>query len=114
FVDLSWASAPASGHGSAPAQPCSEAATSDRDVPTAGHNPDASDVQEQSILREMASVKPAAVDPNFIAFYKSISPVPLDKVLKFPGETYDHIYPTNKGANQFLTSDQCMGCHSAG
>jgi len=114
FVDLSWASAPASGHGSAPAQPCSEAATSDRDVPTAGHNADATDVQEQSILREMASVKPATVDPNFVAFYKSISPMPLDKVLKFPGETYDHVFPQNKGSNQFLTSDQCMGCHSAG
>ena len=47
FVDLSWASAPVTSHGAAPAQPCSEAADSDRDVPTAGHNTDASDVQEQ-------------------------------------------------------------------
>src|SRR6201988_45279 len=125
FVDLSWASTPVSGHSSAPAQPCSEAADSDRDVPTAGHNADATDGQEQSIFREMASLRPATVDPKFVAFYKSIAAVPLDKVQKFPGETYDHIFPENIGTpgaqpapspnpNQFLTSDQCMGCHSGG
>src|SRR5215813_5905082 len=43
FIDLSWASAPVTPHSAAPAQPCSEAAESDRDVPTAGHNPDATD-----------------------------------------------------------------------
>jgi cytochrome P460 len=125
FVDLSWASQPVTGHSSAPAPPCSEAADSDTVVPTAGHNTDATDVQEQSLLREMASLKPASLDPKFIAFYNSITPVPLDRVLKFPGETYDHVYPENIGdaaakpapspnPNQFLTSDQCMGCHSAG
>ncbi|HEV8428301.1 MAG TPA: cytochrome P460 family protein [Pyrinomonadaceae bacterium] len=125
YVDLSWASSPVSAHGSAPAQPCSEAADSDRDVPTAGHNADATDVQEQSIFREMATLRPATVDPTFTAFYKSIAPVPLNKVQKFPGETYDHIFPQNIGPagsqpapspnpNQFLTSDQCMGCHSGG
>jgi cytochrome P460 len=125
FVDLSWASAPVSGHGPAPAQPCSEAAESDRDVATAGHNTDASDVQEQQIFREMVSVRPATINTQFVSFYNSIAPVPLDKVKKFPGETYDHIFPQNIGAttskpapspnpNQFLTSDQCMGCHSGG
>lgn len=125
FVDLSWASAPATAHSSAPAQPCSEAAESDRGIPTAGHNPDATDVQEQELFREMAMLRPATIDPKFVAFYNSISPVPHDKVQKFPGETYDHIYPQNIGVpetkpapspnpNQFLTSDQCMGCHSGG
>ena len=125
YVDLSWTSAPATAHGPAPAQPCSEAAESDRDVPTAGHNADASDVQEQALFRQMATVRPATLDPKFVAFYKSIAPVPLDKVQKFPGETYDHVFPQNIGTagskpapspnpNQFLTSDQCMGCHSGG
>ena len=125
FVDLSWASASLTAHGSAPAQPCSEAAESDRDVPTAGHNTDSSDVQEQAILRQIASVKTATANPQFVAFYNSIAPVPLNKVLKFPGETYDHVFPQNIGTpgsqpapspnpNQFLTSDQCMGCHSGG
>ena len=124
YVDLSWASAPVNSHGS-PGPPCAEAASSDREVPTAGHNTDASDVQEQSILRQMANVRPATLDPKFVAFFKSIAPVPFDKVLKFPGETYDHVVPQNIGAldskpapspnpNLFLTSDQCMGCHSAG
>src|SRR5688500_2215752 len=124
YVDLSWASAPVTAH-PAPPQPCSEAAESDRDVATAGHNTDASDVQEQSVLRQMANVRPATLNPKFVAFYKSIAPLPLEKVLKFPGETYDHVFPVNIGTadskpapspnpNQFLTSDQCMGCHSAG
>jgi hypothetical protein len=125
FVDLSWASAPLTPHGAGPAQPCGEAAESDRDVPTAGHNPDATDVQEQTVFREMAQVRLATVDPKFAAFFNSIAPVPFDKVRKFPGETYDHIFPRNIGPagstpapspnpNQFLTSDQCMGCHSGG
>ena len=124
FVDLSWASTPVSSHGSPPV-PCSEAADSDRVVPTAGHNTDATDVQEQQIFRELATLTPAMVDPKFTAFYKSIAPVPRNKVKGFPGETYDHIFPQNIGAleskpapapnpNQFLTSDQCMGCHSGG
>ena len=125
FVDLSWASAPASSHSAAPAQPCNEAADSDRDVPTAGHNTDATDVQEQAVLRQMATLRPATLDPRFVKFFNSIAPLSLDKVKKFPGETYDHVYPVDIGAlaakpapspnpNQFLTSDQCMGCHSGG
>ena len=125
YVDLSWASAPVTPHSAAPAQPCSEAAESDRDVATAGHNTDATDVQEQTLFREIAALRPPAVDPKFAGFYRSIAPVPFDKVQKFPGETYDHVYPQNIGPpdskpapspnpNQFLTSDQCMGCHSGG
>jgi hypothetical protein len=125
FVDLSWASEQPKGHTTSTAQPCGEPAESDRDIPTAGHNPDATDVQEQALFRELATLKAATVDPQFVAFYKSIAPVPPDKVKRFPGETYDHIFPQNIGAaaskpapspnpNQFLTSDQCMSCHSAG
>lgn len=121
YVDLSWASGQSTGHAPAPAQPCSESAVSDRDIATAGHNTDSSDVQEQSLFRQMALLRPATLDPKFTSFYKSIAPVPLDKVQKFPGETYDHVYPANIGPagakpnrDQFLTSDQCMGCHSAG
>ena len=117
FVDLSWTTATVSAHAPAPAQPCSEATASDRDIPTAGHNADASDVQEQALFRQMATLRPATTDPKFLAFYNSIAPVSPDKVRKFPGETYDHVFPLNTGAaanNQFLTSDQCMGCHSGG
>ena len=117
FVDLSWATASVSSHAPAPAQPCGESAVSDRDVPTAGHNTDATDVQEQALFRQMAALRPSTVNQKFVAFYKSIAPVPVNKVQKIPGETYDHVVPQNTGsksANQFLTSDQCMGCHSGG
>lgn len=115
FVDLSWASAPLTPHGAGPAQPCGETAASDRDVPTAGHNTDATDVQEQTLLRQMANLKPATLNPQFTAFFNSIAPVALDKVQKFPGETYDHVFPSpSPNPNPFLTSDQCMGCHSGG
>ncbi|HKV39118.1 MAG TPA: cytochrome P460 family protein [Blastocatellia bacterium] len=30
----------------------------------------------------------------------------------FPGETYDHVYAGPKGAEEFVTSDQCQICHS--
>lgn len=113
FVDLSWTTTPLSSHGGAP-QPCNESAISDRDVATAGHNADNTDVQEQALFKQIASARPATLDPKFVAFYKSIGPVPPNKVQKFPGETYDHVFPVNKGNNQFLTSDQCMGCHSGG
>src|SRR5215211_7763727 len=83
YVDLSWTSAPVSGHGPAPAQPCSEAAESDRDVPTAGHNPDATDVQEQQLFRKMATLRAPTLDSKFVAFYNSITPVSLDRVKKF-------------------------------
>ncbi|HKP01899.1 MAG TPA: cytochrome P460 family protein [Chthoniobacterales bacterium] len=52
-------------------------------------------------------------NPAFVRFYNSIRPVPLAEVKKIPAETYDHIVPDHKGPQQFLTSDSCMGCHSA-
>jgi hypothetical protein len=35
------------------------------------------------------------------------APVPL------PSENYDHIFSTHTGPPQFVTSDQCIGCHTA-
>ncbi|HEX5873736.1 MAG TPA: hypothetical protein VFY60_03750, partial [Pyrinomonadaceae bacterium] len=81
--------------------------------------------QEQTLFRQMALLGTPTLNQKFVAFFNSIAPVPLDKVQKFPGETYDHVYPQNIGTadskpapspnpNQFLTSDQCMSCHSGG
>jgi Cytochrome P460 len=125
YVDLSWTTTSETAHATSAAQPCSHSAVSDRDVPTGGHNPDSTDVQEQSLFRQMATLRAPTLDPKFVAFYNSIAPVPLDKVQKFPGETYDHVFPQSIGTagskpvpspnpNLFLTSDQCMGCHSGG
>ena len=55
----------------------------------------------------------SSVNPAFVKFFNSIPPVPLAEVKKLPPETYDHVVPSQKGPDQFLTSDSCMGCHSA-
>ena len=34
--------------------------------------------------------------------------------LYMPPEIYDHVFPGADGPPQFLTSDQCLGCHAAG
>jgi hypothetical protein len=130
FVDLSWASEPApTTPPSVPAVPCGDAPDSDEAIPTGGHNQAPLDLKRQlalEILKEKVATATATPtpDPQFLAFYNSIPLVPFDKVSKLPGETYDHIFPQNIGPqttsvvgsnpNQFLTSDACMGCHSAG
>ena len=56
------------------------------------------------------------------ALTKAMKPARLpapswDTVSKMPSETYDSVWAAAKGptaANQFLTSDQCIGCHDAG
>ena len=32
---------------------------------------------------------------------------------RFPAETYDHVVAASGGPPQFVTSDQCIGCHEA-
>jgi hypothetical protein len=124
FVDLSWASAPAP-HPGAPPLPCAEAAESDYVEPTGGHNATPLDpVRQLQILKQDVAMPAATPDPKFVAFYNSISPVPVGSVRKIPGETFDHIFPQPTAStprplsipnpNQFLTSDSCMGCHSGG
>jgi hypothetical protein len=126
FVDLSWASEPTPPPPPLPG-PC-DAPASDQVIPTGGHTQPPVDLRQQlavEILKEKSALPSSlTADPQFVAFYKSISPVRLDKVSKFPGETFDHIVAQNLGPqpspspspnpNQFLTSDACMGCHSAG
>ena len=55
------------------------------------------------------------VDTNleFLQNFRAIPRVPLPKVAKLPPETLDRVVAGPKGAGQFLTSDQCMVCHSA-
>ena len=57
-------------------------------------------------------------DPAFTKIYWSLGGPPVrDQIVSMPPETYDNVWsppgePT--AASQFLTSDQCLGCHSAG
>lgn len=129
FVDLSWAAPTPTPtpmpHGPV-MQPCEDAPDSDEIVPTAGHTQapiDLSRQLSQEILKERSLRNlTKGPDSEFLAFYKSIASIPLEKVSKFPGETFDHIFAENvaqpssvaSNANKFLTSDACMGCHSGG
>jgi hypothetical protein len=52
-------------------------------------------------------------DPDFLKLFPDLPLVPAPAVKRFPGETFDHI-PSGPVAPQgFLTSSQCLGCHSA-
>jgi hypothetical protein len=52
---------------------------------------------------------------EFLDFYNQLGEVPFAQAWKerLPAETYDHIVSAAGGPDQFLTSDQCAGCHDA-
>ncbi|HJZ81980.1 MAG TPA: cytochrome P460 family protein [Pyrinomonadaceae bacterium] len=52
-------------------------------------------------------------EPNFIALFRGLPLVPSAEVKKFPGESFDHVVPDVGGPKGFVTSSQCLGCHSA-
>lgn len=51
----------------------------------------------------------------FLNFYNMLPPLDFNAALqlRLPAETYDHQMSGPKGPGQFVTSDQCMGCHDA-
>lgn len=53
------------------------------------------------------------IDPVFLALFKNIPLVPESELKRFPGETLDHVVAEQGGPKGFLTSSQCIGCHSA-
>jgi hypothetical protein len=52
---------------------------------------------------------------EFLTFYDQMAPVPFEKAweVRLPAETYDHQVSLAGGPGQFLTADQCIGCHDA-
>ncbi|HEX8691976.1 MAG TPA: hypothetical protein VF746_06135 [Longimicrobium sp.] len=55
-----------------------------------------------------------APDSAFLALYRISRHFAAPNArTAFPVETYDHVVPGPGGPEQFLTSDQCTGCHSA-
>jgi Cytochrome P460 len=52
-------------------------------------------------------------DPNFVRLFPGLPLVSESAVKRFPGETFDHVASTPVAAQGFLTSSQCLGCHSA-
>jgi len=72
----------------------------------------------QSAAKSAAPAEEPPYDPAFTKLYWSLNgPPPRNRVGAMPSETYDNVWvkagePT--AASQFVTSDQCVGCHSAG
>ncbi|GAB4181456.1 MAG: hypothetical protein Tsb002_01510 [Wenzhouxiangellaceae bacterium] len=52
---------------------------------------------------------------DFVKFYNQLKPVNFSEAwdLRLPAETFDHRVSDATGPGQFLTSDQCIGCHDA-
>ncbi len=58
----------------------------------------------------MAPKAPApAPNPEFVATFPFASPTTDPK--RFPGQWADHVVAGPKGAEAFITSDNCLGCH---
>jgi len=51
-------------------------------------------------------------DLNFLTLLNG-PVVKESEVKRFPGESLDHVFPGPNGTEGFVTSSQCMGCHSA-
>lgn len=52
-------------------------------------------------------------EPNFINLFKGLPLVPAATVKRFPGESFDHVVANMGEPQGFITSSQCLGCHSA-
>jgi hypothetical protein len=65
-------------------------------------------------VKPFSSPRPAP-SPAFLSFYNMLSPLNFNDALRLrlPAETYDHQMSAPTGPGQFVTSDQCMGCHDA-
>ncbi len=70
-----------------------------------------------AVNRRMRSRKPYSNEFSEIFQLLAGAPSSETAVAKLPSETYDHVwFPAGKptAASRFVTSDQCLGCHSAG
>jgi hypothetical protein len=74
-------------------------------------NHPATDTQSHAGAKE-----PVVAVNEFLAKYFTTTPAGVrGPIPTFPGETYDHVVarPGANGPQTFMTSDQCVGCHSA-
>ena len=74
----------------------------------------------QAALPKTAVVSPALFrpDPAFLATFAPVTssldrllPLAAHQVQAFPGQWSDHVPAAPGGAEQFITSDNCLGCH---
>jgi hypothetical protein len=75
----------------------------------------------RAVLANSARQQPLAAaqgyPPAFRARYPNPQPPDAHSVQALPSQTYDHVWMPAEGPSarsQFLTSDQCVGCHDAG
>ena len=52
-------------------------------------------------------------NPAFLSLFKEMPLVAAHEVKPFPGESLDNVVSSPRGPEGFLTSSQCIGCHSA-
>ncbi len=65
--------------------------------------------------REQAPL--SSYNPAFLARFPTTTPPVQSAITSLPSQTYDHVWVPGGGptvASQFVTSDQCIGCHDAG
>lgn len=78
--------------------------------------PSAKEVQESTHPHVTGSSMPKlavahkAPNPDWTSFFATVTAKPAPH--PFPGENYDHIVSPAGKPQHFITSDQCMGCHS--
>ncbi|MDT5267912.1 MAG: hypothetical protein QOH49_98 [Acidobacteriota bacterium] len=100
-----------------PPPPCRETGGHTDYTPLVHHEPAQRDEEEHHALVHPTPppFRTTTPNPQFVAFYDSIKPV--NNPQRLPGESYDHVFARpaalGKQTNQFLTSDSCVGCHSA-
>ena len=75
-------------------------------------------VQESDDITLLGAPARESPAPEFTTFYGIPFPHPTaDKVMRMPSQTYDVVWASanrREAQQQFLTSDQCLGCHDAG
>jgi hypothetical protein len=73
-----------------------------------GHRPPRRSVQLGGMGGGMAA-RSSAPNPVFVATFPFASPTRNPK--EFPGQWADHVVAGPKGAEAYITSDNCLGCH---
>jgi hypothetical protein len=53
--------------------------------------------------------------PEFLNFYNQLDEISFSDawLLRLPAESYDHVVSASGGPGEFITSDQCIGCHDS-
>lgn len=63
-------------------------------------------------VKALEAAKPVrGLNAEFARTFDAIPPLSVDQVSHLPPVTHDHVVAGPDGPGQFVTSDQCMGCH---